>query len=87
MKAASLLQQGVQEELQSSVPDAAPNLEVIVRVYANVKGLAKTYRDLDILHEPDSFDEFVRGFNMGDVRCDYIDAGNGKECADVKLKG
>jgi hypothetical protein len=59
---------------------------VVVRVYANVRGLAKTYRDNGIL--PDlRFDDFVRGFNMGDVMCDYVDAGNGKECADEKVKG
>jgi hypothetical protein len=30
---------------------------------------------------------FVRGFNMGHPMCDFIDAGDGKEGADSKLKG
>ena len=56
-------------------------------MYANLEGLAQTYKDMKILPEVSSLYDFVRGFNMGDVMCDYVDAGNGKECADVKLKG
>jgi hypothetical protein len=52
-----------------------------------MKGLAKTYRDMDILSESAPLDDFVRGFNMGDPMCDYVDAGNGKECSDEKVKG
>ncbi len=59
---------------------------MIVRVYANVKGLAKAYRESEILSET-TFVDFVRGFNMGNTMCDYIDAGNGKECSDEKVKG
>lgn len=62
-------------------------MQVIVRVYANVKGLAKTYKEMEILPESASLDEFVRGFNMVDAMCDYVDAGNGKECSDEKVKG
>ncbi|KAK3291136.1 uncharacterized protein B0H64DRAFT_409905 [Chaetomium fimeti] len=83
-RTASLLKQAVQEELTSSTPTAAHHVQVHVRVYANVAGLAKTYNEMDVLSEA-TFDDFVRGFNMGDRLCDYIDAGNGKECADVKV--
>jgi hypothetical protein len=86
-RTASLLKQAVEEELQSSVPSTAHLVQVIVRVYANVKGLAKTYKEMEILPESASLDEFVRGFNMGDAMCDYVDAGNGKECSDEKVKG
>jgi hypothetical protein len=81
-----LLKQGVEEELKSLVPDIAHHVQVIIRVYANVKGLTKTYKEMELLSET-TFDEFVRGFNMGDAMCDYIDAGNGKECSDEKVKG
>ena len=86
-RTASLLKQAVEEELQSSVPSTAHHMQVIVRVYANVKGLAKAYKEMEILPESASLDEFVRGFNMGDAMCDYVDAGNGKECSDEKVKG
>jgi hypothetical protein len=42
---------------------------------------------MEILPESSSFSEFVRGFNMSEAMCDYVDAGNGKECADEKVKG
>ncbi|KFA49116.1 hypothetical protein S40293_07112 [Stachybotrys chartarum IBT 40293] len=84
-RAAHLLKQAVSEELQSSIPTTAPHLQVIIRVYANVKGLAKTYKEMDVLSEP-VFDEFIRGFNIGNVSCDYIDAGDGKECSDKKVE-
>ncbi|KAK3695641.1 hypothetical protein B0T22DRAFT_508925 [Podospora appendiculata] len=88
-KTASLLKQAVENDLRSRAsPDAdvSPNLQVLVRVYANMKGLAKTYKDMDILPDVASLDEFVRGFNMGDALCDFVDAGNGKECSDEKVK-
>ncbi|KAH6856908.1 hypothetical protein B0I37DRAFT_368766 [Chaetomium sp. MPI-CAGE-AT-0009] len=83
-RTASLLKQAVHEELRSSVPAAAHHLQVLVRVYANVEGLAKTYKGMEGLSET-RFEDFVRGFNMVDPLCDYIDAGNGKECADVRV--
>ncbi|KIW28928.1 uncharacterized protein PV07_04780 [Cladophialophora immunda] len=83
---ASLLKQAVEEELRSSPTSTPHQVQVIVRVYANVKGLAKTYKEKEILAESTSLDEFIRGFNMGDAMCDFVDAGNGKECSDEKVK-
>jgi hypothetical protein len=86
-KAAGLLKQAVEEELRSSHPGIAHHMQVVVRVYANLKGLAKTYKETEILPPSAWFEDFVRGFNMGDPMCDYVDAGNGKECSDEKIKG
>lgn len=86
-KAAALLVQAVTEELQSRNPFTAHQMQVIVRIYANMQGLAKTYEEMGILTHSAMFQDFVRGFNMGDTMCDYIDAGNGKECSDEKVKG
>ncbi|KAH7303523.1 hypothetical protein B0I35DRAFT_446544 [Stachybotrys elegans] len=84
-KTAHLLKQAVQTELQYSVPAVAPHLQVVIRVYASVRGLAKTYKEREILSES-VFTEFIRGFNMGNATCDYIDAGDGKECSDKKVE-
>lgn len=86
-KAAQLLKQAVEQLLKSSDSSAAPthHLQVIIRVYANLKGLSGTYNDMEVLSEH-TFSEFVSGFNMGDVLCDYVDAGSGKECSDEKVK-
>ena len=86
-RAAGLLKQAVEEDLRSSLPAVKHHIQVVIRVYANMKGLAKTYKDAEVLPQVASFDDFVRGFNMGDPMCDYVDAGNGKECSDEKIKG
>lgn len=83
---AGYLKKAVTEDISSCSSTAIHHLEVIVRVYANVKGLAKTYREEKIVSES-TFEDFIRGFNMGDAMFDYIDAGNGKECSDEKVKG
>jgi hypothetical protein len=56
-------------------------------VYANVQGLTKVYRDANILREDQDLGPFIQGFNMERTLCDFVDAGNGKECADAKLQG
>ena len=61
--------------------------EIVIRIHANIEGLAKSYRDTKILSGPSQFDLFVRGFNKSHPLCDYIDAGNDKEAADSKIKG
>ena len=66
--------------------DGPLEYKLIVRVYANVKGLFKTYRDHSICSERKCLDDFIRGFNMADPLFDFVDAGSGKECADAKLK-
>lgn len=81
------LKQAVLERLRSSDPNLPHHLKVVVRVYANLRGLAKAYVDTEVLKDRDDLDQFVRGFNMGDQLCDFVDAGNGKECADEKVKG
>jgi hypothetical protein len=85
-KTVSLLKQAIEEELKTSMPESAPHLKVMIRVYANLEGLAKTYSELDVASSP-IFSSFIRGFNMGDATCDFVDAGNGKECSDEKIKG
>ncbi|SPO00805.1 related to CCCH zinc finger DNA binding protein [Cephalotrichum gorgonifer] len=84
-RTAGLLKQAVEEELRSS-EIWTPHLQVVARVYANMKGLGKVYKDTNILPRSDCLDEFIRGFNMGDAMCDYVDAGTGKECSDEKVK-
>ncbi|KAL0944826.1 CCCH zinc finger DNA binding protein [Colletotrichum truncatum] len=85
-KTAGLLRKQVSKELTASGFDLPPHSHIVIRVYANLKGLGKTYQDIGILENCGVLEEFVRGFNMGAPLCDYIDAGNGKECADEKVK-
>jgi hypothetical protein len=84
-RAAGLLRKAITEDIRTRFPSLPANVQVVIRVYANLKGLSKKYREL----MPDSapFEDFVRGFNTVHPTCDYIDAGCGKECADEKIKG
>ncbi|KAK2015884.1 hypothetical protein LZ32DRAFT_689253 [Colletotrichum eremochloae] len=86
-KAVSLLRKAVASELKSVDPSLPHHLQFVVRVFANMKGLAKTYTELGTISDPSVLYEFVRGFNMTNATCEFVDAGNGKECADEKMKG
>jgi hypothetical protein len=61
--------------------------KIVIRVYANFRGLSKTYADMGILPNTAALSEYVLGFNKAHPLCDFIDAGNHKEAADTKLKG
>lgn len=59
----------------------------MIRVYANIRGLCKTYAVKGVLPNAAAFSDFVLGFNKAHPLCDFVDAGNQKEAADTKLKG
>ncbi|WDK21143.1 hypothetical protein CGRA01v4_12432 [Colletotrichum graminicola] len=81
------LRQAVASELKSVDPSLPHHLQFVVRVFANMQGLAKTYTEMGTIRDPGVLSEFVRGFNMTNAMCEFVDAGNGKECADEKMKG
>ncbi|GKZ20964.1 hypothetical protein AbraIFM66951_010211 [Aspergillus brasiliensis] len=85
-KAAMLLRKSVERHIRDIDPQASPNIQYRIRVYANVPGLMRTYREAHILRSNEALDPFIRGFNMENSLCDFIDAGNGKECSDVKIR-
>ncbi|KAI8307608.1 hypothetical protein K4K61_003452 [Colletotrichum sp. SAR11_59] len=85
-KASGILRQTILEQLPELDPDMPHHSQVMIRVYANLKGLAKVYHDTQILKNVEILNDFVRGFNRGSSLCDFVDAGNGKECADEKVK-
>ncbi|PYI06090.1 hypothetical protein BO78DRAFT_124021 [Aspergillus sclerotiicarbonarius CBS 121057] len=85
-KAALLLRKSVERHIRDIDPQASPNIQYRIRVYANVPGLMKACREANILRSNEALDPFIRGFNMENCLCDFIDAGNGKECSDVKIR-
>ncbi|KAF4212317.1 hypothetical protein CNMCM5878_001420 [Aspergillus fumigatiaffinis] len=86
LEAARLLTQAVQDHIQKVDPEAPPNISCKIRVFANVEGLTGAYRNNNILSAGESLTSFIQGFNQENALCDFVDAGNGKECADVKLR-
>ena len=73
--------------LRLEIPDLKHDVEVLIRVYGNMKGLSKLYCDANILDEREQFERFTRFFNMTHPLCDSIHAGSGKECSDDKIRG
>lgn len=79
--------QTVKEDLASQNPLTAHQMQVVVRIYADMQALAKAYKEMSILPSAAIFREFVRGFNAGDALCDYLDTGDEKGCSDDKMQG
>lgn len=86
-KTAAMLKQALHEKLLSWDPDLPPHTEIVCRIYASFSGMGRTYKDAEVISDVAAFYDFVRGFNKADPTFDYVDAGNGKECADMKIKG
>ncbi|GAQ09766.1 hypothetical protein ALT_7087 [Aspergillus lentulus] len=86
LEAARLLIQAVQDHIQKVDPEASPIISCKIRVFANVEGLTEAYRNNNVLSAGESLTSFIQGFNQENALCDFVDAGNGKECADVKLR-
>ncbi|KAJ5881255.1 uncharacterized protein N7473_012308 [Penicillium subrubescens] len=84
--AARRLIENVDRYIQNLYRNESSNVPYRIRVYANVRGLAKTYRENKTISEEGTLLSFVQGFNMEDVLCDFVDAGDGKECSDVKIR-
>ncbi|EAW12249.1 CCCH zinc finger DNA binding protein [Aspergillus clavatus NRRL 1] len=85
-EAVRLLKTSTLQYMRMEKPKIPSRVDVRIRVYANVAGLSKAYREAAIISNPADFMSFVQGFNMEDGLCDFVDAGTGKECADTKLK-
>jgi len=86
-QAAQLLKRSATEYIQALVPDVEYDYELVVYIYGNLRGLMKAYLEANIIHQQDDLERFIRGFNMSYPLFNIIDAGNGKECSDSKLKG
>jgi hypothetical protein len=82
-----LLKRAIEDYLFQLDPEANPRIQCRIRVYANVSGLAKTYLETKIAPADGTLEAFIQGFNMENGLCDFVNAGNGKECSDVKLRG
>lgn len=86
-QASRLLKASVIEYLRTKHSEVPANVKITIRVYANFKGLARAYCDAQVIGNPTELGNFVNGFNKEDALCDFVNAGDGKECADEKLKG
>jgi len=63
------------------------DLRIVVKVYANVDGLAQALLKGGTVDSVAHVRSFVTGFTNRLPLCDFIDVGHGKERADNKIKG
>ena len=86
--AASHLNNEIQNYLRANnlIPNVG-EIEVMVNVYANKVGLARTLHDAGMIDHPNAFETFFQSFTRGKSLFHFIDCGPGKERADAKLRG
>ena len=63
------------------------NMDVVVRAFANVKGLNQALHRDGKMRECADLASFARGFTQRLGLFDFIDVGSGKEEADEKVRG
>ncbi|KAJ5320851.1 hypothetical protein N7476_003853 [Penicillium atrosanguineum] len=85
-EAAKLLKEAVQNHAQEAEPKPSSNVQYKIRVYANVRGLAKVYHRASIIDSEDVLESFIQGFNMENMLCDFVDVGKAKEGSDAKIR-
>ncbi|KAF4284566.1 hypothetical protein KXW98_003148 [Aspergillus fumigatus] len=84
-EAALRLTQAVRNYLKDT-PLGSEDVPIVVRIFANLTGLAKslvTYNDID--HE-DKMREFAENFTNSRAEFDFVNVGRGKENADSKMR-
>ena len=85
--AAQTLRTNVVKYVKCSLPEVSHDVKVVIRVYCDIRGLSQTYVMANVLEEKENLERFVHGFSMAHPLCDFIDAGDGKECSDNKIHG
>ncbi|KAJ5902301.1 hypothetical protein N7495_002829 [Penicillium taxi] len=82
VEAAGKLRQSVLASLET--PLAKNN--IIVKVFANLNGLAKALQDRGIITSKNDLFRFAQSFTNSETGFEFIDVGYGKECADHKMR-
>lgn len=86
-QAAAALHKVVLEWATTSILECPADTKVVVRVYANLKGLAEVCAKAGLVDTPAKLEDFARGFTRGRTLFDFVDVGPGKDRADGKVAG
>ena len=84
--AAAKLHNAVIEWALSEIQECPADVKIVVRAYANVKGLGEVCTRAGIVDHPSRVEEFVRGFTCGNALFDFTDVGAGKDRAPAKIE-
>ncbi|KAH0841051.1 hypothetical protein FOPE_06277 [Fonsecaea pedrosoi] len=69
-----------------ALPGINPDSDVLVNIYANKQGLARTLAAAEYLNHPSQIDTFFCSFTQSRSLFQFIDCGPGKERVDAKLR-
>ena len=67
--------------------DGSKGWKVMVRIFLKLEGLQQTCLNQHLLQDDSTLRQFAAGFTQNQPLFDFIDACQGKERADYKLKG
>jgi hypothetical protein len=85
-QAAKKLQEAIQVYIEDLL-DSQPHWKIVVRIYANTRGLLGIYANSHTVNDVRLIEQFIVGFNRELPLCEFVDAGADKEAADNKIKG
>jgi len=74
-------------EYSKTSPTYRADDRIFIWIYANARGLSRTYKAAKIIPDESVFEHFMTGFNRSHQFSDFVDAGPHKEAADSKIKG
>lgn len=83
--AADLLETCVKRYIADEMPHLPSNCEVVVKIYANTKGLSDVYHRSGVVNHPSKLDDFSRSLTRRKPLFDWIDVGSGRDSADAKI--
>lgn len=83
-EAAQLLSTVANEFVAQALPHLN-NPNIVVRIYANVRGTAESLCKTGVIDKPTTFDDFIRSFNCTKTLFDFVDAGARKNAVGDKL--
>ncbi|EED12892.1 CCCH zinc finger protein [Talaromyces stipitatus ATCC 10500] len=70
--------------LSENLPNVA-SPKIVVRIFANLRGLGNTYHQAGIIDKTSVMEDFVRGFNESGLLFDFVDVGQAKTSAEDKI--
>ncbi len=86
-QAATLLSEAVTRWASTNIPDYPPESKVMVRVYANLQGLAEACARAGMVDHFAKVEDFARGFTCSGTLLDFTDVGSGNHGAQAKVNG
>ncbi|UNI13867.1 hypothetical protein JDV02_000564 [Purpureocillium takamizusanense] len=85
VEAAQLLKQQIVDYLRNDTP-LGDDVHIFVRIFANVKGLARALRISGVINQDEDMYNFAENLTNSRAEFDFVNVGHGKENADSKLR-